>query len=174
MKTLLGASVALVLLAGTAHGMGSKPSGYTGDKGFDSTLEKISFEANEDPDGYFSRLSSRHNIPEHEIRHASEAFGLDMPDIFMATALAKATQRPVFTVAERYKKNPGKGWGVVAKDLGIKPGSREFHELKSGAEWFLDDMNATATAKQKHEQATKQEPDHKTKTASQGKGHGKP
>jgi hypothetical protein len=24
-----------------------------------------------------------------------------------------------------------KGWGAVAKDLGIKPGSEEFHELKA-------------------------------------------
>ena len=92
----------------------------------------------------------------------------------MATALAKATHRPVLTVAERYKKNPGKGWGVVAKDLGIKPGSSEFHELKRGAEQFLDDMHATATGKQKHERDLKQEPDQKVKAESQGKAHGKP
>ena len=174
MKRLLGASVALVLLAGMAHGMGSKPSGYTGDKQFDSTLEKISVQANEDPDGYFSRLSTRHNIPEHEIRQASERFGLAMPDIFMATALAKATHRPVLTVAEKYNKNPGKGWGVVAKDFGIKPGSSEFHQLKRDAEGFLDDMYATATPKQKHEREVKQEAHQKVKTESQGKGHGKP
>jgi hypothetical protein len=31
---------------------------------------------------------------------------------------------------ERYRKGKGKGWGELAKSLGIKPGSREFHALK--------------------------------------------
>ena len=35
-------------------------------------------------------------------------------------------------VVREYKKNKGKGWGVIAKNLGIKPGSQEFHELKKG------------------------------------------
>jgi hypothetical protein len=31
-----------------------------------------------------------------------------------------------------YKQSKGKGWGVIAKELGIKPGSPEFHALKRG------------------------------------------
>ena len=31
-----------------------------------------------------------------------------------------------------YNANKGKGWGVIAKELGIKPGSPEFHALKQG------------------------------------------
>ena len=46
-------------------------------------------------------------------------------------------------VLGEYKENNGKGWGVIAKNLGIKPGSREFHELKD------DDSGMIALAKGK-------------------------
>ena len=35
-------------------------------------------------------------------------------------------------VVDQYRKNKGQGWGVIAKSLGIKPGSAEFHALKEG------------------------------------------
>jgi hypothetical protein len=35
-------------------------------------------------------------------------------------------------VIEQYRSSKGKGWGVLAKSLGIKPGSKEFHALKNG------------------------------------------
>ena len=31
-----------------------------------------------------------------------------------------------------YNKHRAKGWGAIARDLGIKPGSKEFHALKEG------------------------------------------
>lgn len=42
------------------------------------------------------------------------------------------TQKPTDQVVQVYKANQGKGWGVIAKRMGIKPGSAEFHALKSG------------------------------------------
>jgi hypothetical protein len=33
---------------------------------------------------------------------------------------------------KEYQVHKGKGWGVIAKNLGIKPGSKEFHALKKG------------------------------------------
>jgi hypothetical protein len=32
-----------------------------------------------------------------------------------------------------YSKHKSNGWGVIAKQLGIKPGSAEFHQLKNRA-----------------------------------------
>jgi len=31
-----------------------------------------------------------------------------------------------------YRSGKAKGWGALAKSLGIKPGSKEFHALKNG------------------------------------------
>jgi hypothetical protein len=91
----------------------------------------------------------------------------------MATALAGASRRPVLSIAEGYKKNRGKGWGVMAKSLGIKPGSREFHELKAGAQGSLDHMHALAKSNQAHERELKQERERKAKKDAQGKSRGK-
>ena len=42
---------------------------------------------------------------------------------------------------------PKKGWGVIAKNLGIKPGSEEFHALKTGR---LYSRSGGASSKKKH------------------------
>jgi hypothetical protein len=39
-------------------------------------------------------------------------------------------------VLREYKSSKGKGWGVIAKSLGIKPGSKEFHELKRSQDLY--------------------------------------
>ena len=39
--------------------------------------------------------------------------------------------QPVRVVTE-FREHAGQGWGVIAKNLGIKPGSAEFHALKNG------------------------------------------
>ena len=181
MKKLLAAALGLVILAGVAHGAGSGPWGGTGDRTLDTTLQQITTQAKADPDGFIKQLSTRHGIPEQEIRQAQETQGLGPADLFMASALARASHRPVLSVAEEYKKNEGKGWGVMAKEMGIKPGSKEFHELKQGALGSLDHMKANAKARQKHERQMKREQEQKLKQGRdaemqkgpQGKGHGK-
>jgi hypothetical protein len=47
-------------------------------------------------------------------------------DVYMAPAVAKISGKPVVEVVQNYKSNNGKGWGVIAKNLGIKPGLKEF------------------------------------------------
>jgi len=37
---------------------------------------------------------------------------------------------------QKYKSDKGQGWGALAKSLGIKPGSREFHALKRGHDLY--------------------------------------
>ena len=48
----------------------------------------------------------------------------------MCFRVAEITKKPVDVVLKEYKANKRRGWGVIAKNLGIKPGSKEFHELK--------------------------------------------
>lgn len=53
-------------------------------------------------------------------------------DVYYACAIAQALGRPCRYVVDEWDRNHGKGWGAVAKELGIKPGSAEFHRLKRG------------------------------------------
>jgi hypothetical protein len=53
-------------------------------------------------------------------------------DVYMACTIASIIGRPCRYVADIWERDHGRGWGAVAKDLGIKPGSPEFHRLKKG------------------------------------------
>lgn len=146
----------------------------TGDRRMDTILRGMNTEAKADPDGFVSRLSTMFNFPEQEIRNAREVQGLAPADLYMSAALARAAQKPLSAVAEDYKKNEGKGWGVMAREMGIKPGSKAFHELKRGGQGCLDRMRADATAKKKHEQRMKREQERKMKGGSAGESGGRP
>jgi hypothetical protein len=50
----------------------------------------------------------------------------------MCFQLGQWTKQPTEQIVNTYKANQGKGWGVLAKQMGIKPGSAEFHALKRG------------------------------------------
>jgi hypothetical protein len=52
--------------------------------------------------------------------------------------LGEMSGRPTGYVVEKYRNNKGKGWGALAKSLGIKPGSEEFHALKRGQDLHGD------------------------------------
>ncbi len=53
-------------------------------------------------------------------------------DVYMACTIASIIGRPCRYVVEQYERDHGQGWGAMAKRLGIKPGSAEFHRLKQG------------------------------------------
>lgn len=53
-------------------------------------------------------------------------------DVYFACALAKLVGRPCRYVVEIWERDHAQGWGAVAKRLGVKPGSAEFHRLKRG------------------------------------------
>jgi hypothetical protein len=48
----------------------------------------------------------------------------------MAAQMSISIGQPFETVVEKYRVNKSKGWGVIAKEMGIKPGSPEFHAMK--------------------------------------------
>ena len=176
MKKLLTTAVSLMFLAVVTLGVANaqQTTAGTGDRKFDIQLKKLNEEAKADPEGFIRRLSEKHNIPEQEIREAKQKHGLDDADIYMATALARRTNRRVGDVAAEYKQNQGQGWGVMAQRMGIKPGSPEFKQMKADAKGHAGHMKAMAKNKKKmHEQQMKQEEKEAKKGKDdQGKGQG--
>jgi uncharacterized membrane protein YgcG len=53
-------------------------------------------------------------------------------DVWMACSIASIIGRPCRHVVDVYERDHGNGWGNIAKQMGIKPGSPEFHRLKNG------------------------------------------
>ena len=54
----------------------------------------------------------------------------------MVFRLGEMSGKPIEDVITKYKSGKGKGWGSLAKSLGIKPGSAEFHSLKRGEDLY--------------------------------------
>lgn len=100
----------------------------TGDNEMDIFLKKVNSDAKKDVTEFKNMVTNKFNIAKKEI----EKLLLDMlpGDVYMAAQVSKATGKSLTEVSSTYKKNKGKGWGVIAKELGIKPGSPEFHALK--------------------------------------------
>jgi len=87
--------------------------------------------AQADPSGIRARIGARFKIGDAEIDAVLGNVG-SAADAYMVFRLGEMAHHPPAYVLERYKGGKQKGWGALAKSLGIKPGSPEFHALKRG------------------------------------------
>lgn len=175
MRKFMTVMVGFIFLALLVQGAASaqEKAVSTGDTKFDTQLKKLRDEAKADPEGFLRRVSERNKISEQELREAKEKHGLDEADTYMAAELARRTNRRVGDVAAEYEQNKGKGWGVMAQKMGIKPGSPEFKQMKADAKGDTAHMKAMAKNKKKmQEQKMKQEKARKTEEEGMAKGQG--
>jgi len=103
-------------------------SAQAGDFGW---LDGLSAQAHVDKSGFRLRLATRFHIGDVKVKAVIGNVG-SHADAYMVLRLAEISHVQIDTVIKHYHNNKGKGWGVLAKRLGIKPGSREFHSLKRG------------------------------------------
>lgn len=101
----------------------------TGDLDMDNVLKDINTKAQTDIKAFKDQVSAKFNLAKDKVESLLNVMAPG--DVFMVAQTAEITHKPVEAVAETYKKNKDKGWGAIAKELGIKPGSKEFHELKN-------------------------------------------
>lgn len=101
---------------------------------FDWTRD-FNLRAEADRDGFRARLSARFNIGPAQVKVVLG--NVDSPaDAYMVLRLGEMSSKPVDYVMKRYRAEKNRGWGALAKSLGIKPGSREFHALKQGSDMY--------------------------------------
>lgn len=100
----------------------------TGDAEVDNYLVEINDKAESNYNTFRDELSETSNITVEEIDRYVKEENMEPADVYYASVLASATDRHVSEVVGLYSEK--KGWGAVAKELGIKPGSEAFHELK--------------------------------------------
>ena len=102
----------------------------TGDLELDRSLKELNEGVQLNLRDFAKNLSRYYHVPEETVDWLLDSVGMTPADAYMATKVSKIANQPVEEVVNEYKANKGKGWGVIAKKLGIKPGSKEFHELK--------------------------------------------
>ena len=105
----------------------------TGDDELNKSLLTIDADAKLDFGAFKVDLSVSYDITEKKIEYLSVDIEMSAGDIYLSLELAKVTEKSIDQVVEVYQTNKTKGWGVIAKELGIKPGSPEFHALKGKA-----------------------------------------
>lgn len=125
MKTRIIALMLLLIGSTAAYGQ----TYDSGDNELDIQLKTINTEANKNLDQFKIDVSKKYGTTLAKI-DALIHLGMAAADIVMTHEVSVIVGRPVDDVVECYEKNKGKGWGAIAKEMGIKPGSAEFHQLK--------------------------------------------
>jgi hypothetical protein len=97
----------------------------------DDFMGRVNVQARADLPGFHATVSAQFGVPVPQVQAVLGRVATPA-DAFMVFQLGQMSHRPPDTVLQTYQAHKGKGWGVIAKELGIKPGSREFHALKSG------------------------------------------
>jgi len=100
-------------------------------RGLDDFLANVNVQARVDLPGFSARISNQFGVPLPQVQAIVQTVR-EPADAFMVCELGQMSGRSTESVMEVYGPGKGKGWGVIAKELGIKPGSAEFHALKNG------------------------------------------
>jgi hypothetical protein len=100
-----------------------------GDTGLEASLNDIGASARVDMGGFSAEVSLQWGSSPTQVQTALSQ-GLQPAEVYLAAALANMSGKSLTFVVGEYKKNKAKGWGALAKELGIKPGSKEFKALK--------------------------------------------
>jgi hypothetical protein len=94
-------------------------------------LRRVNEQAKADMKNFNVKLSAQFGVPVPQVDVILRSVAAPA-DAFMVLQLGKMTNKQPEAVVQTYQANRDKGWGVIAKELGIKPGSAEFHALKRG------------------------------------------
>lgn len=99
--------------------------------GLDTFLNNLNVQAGADRHGVVTSVGSHFGVPYSDVELIMGTTG-SLADAFMVLQIGRWTGLSRDRIMNQYRANKGQGWGVIAKDLGIKPGSAEFHALKNG------------------------------------------
>ncbi|HPR50831.1 MAG TPA: hypothetical protein PLU81_03540 [Deltaproteobacteria bacterium] len=104
-------------------------------------IKDFNIKAEADPDGFRARLAARFDLGDVQIK--TVLGNIEEPaDAYMVLRLGEMSGKPTDHVMRTYKSAKGQGWGALAKNLGIKPGSKEFQALKNNCDLY-DDNGST-------------------------------
>lgn len=155
MKNLL-----LVLFTFCLFSASAQISFKTGSVQFDTDLNTINAQARADFGSFKADVQVAYNVDEKKLDFMSGSLQMEPGEIYLALEISKVARVPLDDVLTVYKTDKNKGWGVIAKEVGIKPGSAEFHQLKNNASSKKGKGNKSHPSKNK---GNKKQPEAKNK-----------
>ena len=129
-KSALFAFVLAGAFAAAASAQVISYSPRTGDVWIDTQLGQVNDYGRRDRNYFVDDMVSNFGAPRYLVNDLLTTRRWAPGDVYYASALAYQTRRPFGDVVKMYEQDRGQGWGVIAKRMGIKPGSAEFHALK--------------------------------------------
>jgi len=104
----------------------------SGDVWVDTYLSDMNRYGHRYREPFIDELVRYHSAPRPLVVELLERRRWAPGDVYYACAIASIIGRPCRYVVDEYERDRGQGWGNIAKRMGIKPGSPEFHRLKRG------------------------------------------
>lgn len=130
MKKLLFTALTAVFLTANAIDLDAiKPK--TGDAEFDTHLNEMNVMEKARLELFKAETAKEYKVEKSLIDKALDLKKMQPADVYMTMELAKVSKKNPEEVMKIYGENKEKGWGEIAKKLGIKPGSKEFKRLKA-------------------------------------------
>lgn len=73
-----------------------------------------------------------YGVPQSTLLNLFGSFGFDWGNVTLGLEMSNYLDVPIADLIGIYSKYPkGNGWGVMAQQHGVKPGSRQFHQMKA-------------------------------------------
>lgn len=133
-KALIILAVVLALSApvygGADFGLGVGCHTRTGDLSWDARLSELDAYYGAHRKEFVTDLYEHYRVSRSCARWLLDMVRMSPADVYVTIRLHRMTLEPVNTIVDTWKAHRGQGWGVVAKKLGIEPGSADFHALK--------------------------------------------
>jgi hypothetical protein len=87
----------------------------------DAFLSNLNVQAQADLPGFKAKLSAQFGVPLPTVETIIAQVRLP-GDAFLCFQLGQMARKPPESVVQTYQRSHGKGWGVIAKELGVRPG----------------------------------------------------
>jgi hypothetical protein len=124
MKMILLTFVSLL-----SFGLAAQITFNTGDVEFDADLNIINTSAKRDLPAFNADLTATFGVSTKNLDYMV-SLRMEPAEMYLALEISVSTGKPIETVIETYEAHKDKGWGYIAQQMGIKPGSDAFHALK--------------------------------------------
>lgn len=103
----------------------------TGDVNLDAELNLYNTKAKSDMASFEAEMKASFSITDKKLDYMMGNLHMAPGEIYLALEISNITKVDVDQVLSVYETDKSKGWGYIAKQVGIKPGSSEFHQLKN-------------------------------------------
>jgi len=132
------AVVCLLILAISAAGAQIITFGFN-DSGLEKDLHRINLITKFNMSEFSSKVAKAWGTSEQNVLLGFKN-GLNAYEVYLVIALARLSGRQPIAVISMYTRDRNKGWGVLARNLGIKPGSKQFKRLKETTASFASSL----------------------------------